>query len=857
MADDPVQSPDQTVPVYDISGPQPVLGDIPHAQVQDAITSGKYSFPKGQEISVFSPDGTPGTIPAEQAPEAFKSGYQYATPDLLNAQAEKEHYGSTGQQVITGLEGAAQGVAGPLAPLAERALGVNPEDIRKRAEYNPTTHSLSELGGFGAGALTGTGEAALLGKAGEGAAGLLGLGAEGASVGSRLAAGATKMATEMGLYQSGDEATKAVLDAPSSVGDAAAHIGMSALLGGVAGIPLTALGIGAKAAINSQVLRDFADRMAFRGSNVNLSEKLIQEAQDAHSLYHDMGSEIGGTDGIRAQAMKSLIPEVNDHIIGQAQDLVDQIGDTAENLGKSGDKAGMVDQLQQQAEKIKTAIDPQVDPLTNQPRVQLDSANIYDTMNQVKRQLGEWGKFNKAFVPLNEVEFRNSAKGLGSSFKAALEDEGIWGKAGSLQKDLNSAWSDAIPAVKDFESKFTTSIGGEKTIDPAKFNTYLSQNGRATTETIRQQMMGNFVDAVEKFSGATDKAYEAAGVENPFKMGSTQALRESLGVPTLGTKLADLWFDKLGAKGLGDVAGGAVGGALGHATGIPEAGFGGAYLGKWALGPVFTSIIKPLMEKGASMPAFQSAIKYSAAVLKGDHELTNTAANVFASQVKALSSHLYPSSDSVDTLDKKLKKFAENPKPMLNVAGNLGNYMPDHAQAVSQTTMNAVNYLNSQRPSNPKQSPLDSDLPVSKAQLAPFHRSLEIAEQPLMAFQHIKQGTLLPQDVNTLKTVYPDYYNKMSQKLMSAMTDHISEGGNVPYKLRQSASLFLGQPLDSTMTPSSIQAIQSMYAQNQPTSQAQAQPAGKGKKGAPSKLNKIASNLQTNDQARAARTNQT
>ena len=42
---------------------------------------------------------------------------------------------------------------------------------------------------------------------------------------------------------------------------------------------------------------------------------------------------------------------------------------------------------------------------------------------------------------------------------------------------------------------------------------------------------------------------------------------------------------------------------------------------------------------------------------------------------------------------------------------------------------------------------------------------------------------------------------------MSAMVDHIQTGASVPYKTRQSLSIFLGQPLDATMQPQSIQTI--------------------------------------------------
>jgi hypothetical protein len=148
-------------------------------------------------------------------------------------ESHDDHYGSTGQQIKAGIEGAAKGIAGPLATFAEtKLLGVKPEDIEGRAEANPWTHGLSEAAGFGVGALTGTGEAALLGRAGEAAAGAIGLG-EAATTGAKLAKAAATGATEMGLFQAGDDASKWLLNAPQTPGSVVSDVGLSALLGGV------------------------------------------------------------------------------------------------------------------------------------------------------------------------------------------------------------------------------------------------------------------------------------------------------------------------------------------------------------------------------------------------------------------------------------------------------------------------------------------------------------------------------------------------------------------------------------------------------------------------------------------------
>jgi hypothetical protein len=280
----------------------------------------------------------------------------------------------------------------------------------------------------------------------------------------------------------------------------------------------------------------------------------------------------------------------------------------------------------------------------------------------------------------------------------------------------------------------------------------------------------------------------------------------------------------------------------------------GGYLGKWALGPVFTSVIRPIMEHGPNMPAFRAATGYTKALLSGNAALTNSAAKLFEAGGKTVPSHFMPSDKDVKKLDEQVKGAALRPTSLMNVASKMEDYMPNHAQALTQTAGTAVSYLNSIRPQPVRTNPLDKEMPPSQGQVAAYTRQLEIAQQPLMVFQHMKNGTLQPADIKTLQTIYPDYYNKMKQEVMTAMTDHVSNDEHVPYKLRQSASLFMGQPLDSTMTPNSIQSIQSHYAAK--STQPQQQAAGMKVKKGTSKLGQTSENMMTANQSRQQRSNQ-
>lgn len=244
--------------------------------------------------------------------------------------------------------------------------------------------------------------------------------------------------------------------------------------------------------------------------------------------------------------------------------------------------------------------------------------------------------------------------------------------------------------------------------------------------------------------------------------------------------------------------------------------------------------------------AFKSMMEYAQNTIKGETKVTNAVKNVLKPSAEVMSLKSLPTDSDRNRLDKKLKEMQENPQAMMDVGGNLDHYMPDHAAAVPKTAMNAVNYLNSLRPQSTKANPLDAETKPSPQAKAMFDRALNVADAPLSILNHVKEGTLQAQDVINLKNIFPPLYSKLSQRLLQQVTEHTQKGLSIPYNTRMGLSLFLGQPLDSSMTPQGIQSIQSVYAPKQPQQPGQGQPATK--KGT-AHLDKVSSSYQTPGQA--------
>lgn len=238
-----------------------------------------------------------------------------------------------------------------------------------------------------------------------------------------------------------------------------------------------------------------------------------------------------------------------------------------------------------------------------------------------------------------------------------------------------------------------------------------------------------------------------------------------------------------------------------------------------------------LKRMGSSAPTsaggFKAMTQMISETMKGTNLVGKATKALFQAGKDVLPASLVPDQKIKDKLDEKVKDLQKNPHAMLDIGGQVGHYMPEHAQAMGQMAAQTTNYLNSQRPGTVQNSPLDRKMEPSKQASNAYQRTLGIAEQPLMPLQYLKDGELQAKDVQDLNAMYPSFYQHLKQKVSDEMMNHLTDESKIPYSKRMSLSLFLGQPLDSTLTPQGIMAAQSTFQQNaSPT-----QPAPKARGG--------------------------
>lgn len=254
-------------------------------------------------------------------------------------------------------------------------------------------------------------------------------------------------------------------------------------------------------------------------------------------------------------------------------------------------------------------------------------------------------------------------------------------------------------------------------------------------------------------------------------------------------------------------------------------------------------------DKDPNASSFKIMVDYIRQVLKGETNTSKAIDSLIKGAPIIIPQNLKPDEKVKEKLDKRVKQFGENPNAMLEMHQDFNHYMSDHGMAIAAASANAVNYLNAIRPIERRESPLDDPTPPSMIEKQNFDTALTIAQQPLMVLEDIKDGTLNSQKLLHLQNLYPDFYANIRFRIMNELVNVTEKKEKIPYQTRLGLSLFLGTPLDSTMKPEGIMALQPKMAQAQ--QQMPMMPQGGGRqKGSMKNINKLADQQLTPMQTR-------
>jgi hypothetical protein len=264
----------------------------------------------------------------------------------------------------------------------------------------------------------------------------------------------------------------------------------------------------------------------------------------------------------------------------------------------------------------------------------------------------------------------------------------------------------------------------------------------------------------------------------------------------------------------------------------------GIHVAKEGKEAVKLSLLKLLSSsQPANAEGFQSMANFINNVYKGQNTVAKGVGYVLGTGAKIAAIHNIPTQEDRDKLQKQIDKITQDPNK--NPQSSLGHYMDQHQAAMQAVTQKQVQYLNGLKPKDAIISPLEPHITASKAAMARYNRAMDIALNPMICLKKIKDGSLQATDCVDLSNMYPSLRNSIANQFTTEISKNFQTEESPSYKTRMGLSLFLGQALDDTMTPTSI-----MAAQPKPQQGPQQPPAPKGKgKGSPSKMSNKSSNL--------------
>lgn len=846
-----------------------------------------------------------------------------APPPGAEEYAQQELYGSPLQQFQAGLEGGVQGLLGEtLGSALLRTAGAKPEEMRARAEANPVTHGLSQAGGFTAGLLAGTGEAAVLSKAGEAATAGLG-------ISNKIGQAAIRGAFENALFASDVELAKKFNDDPNqTAGTAAIDLGLSTVIGGLAG------GLIGKAqqyfkpdtSIISEMDRAGVESGDFRASiesDPNIPREEKESIFSALSKKKENAPEIeAAAKAIGAPVLEGmtsdnqLIQKAEDALLNgpptvsslRRQALYKQGFDAAESAVDSslGDEAtfskaqlgnqlkeALATPIKQQAELLGQGYNElkqyhDIIPLSERSAPAI-ARNIEDLKelrlspsspegSLAKRVINEIENLktvddvkeyksilNRSISPtassgekrmvailsdkLTNLE-ENSVRRFAETMKTGAAKEKILGLL-DQREALNAQYKPFIEDVKELLGK----LGKRKVYGPQDALNYIAEE--LTPEQVVDRLFSKndseFLDFFQKKFPNEMKLmgqYQKSVIRDQASKAGELSLKQVFNqVNRLEPEIAGKIFSpeelekiqsaetyirnmpkNFNPSGTSHMS--AFRAFFEHPTGA-------------VLGNIRDYGLEKFIKLTSGQPELNVAAKLAQATVNGQKMVDRSMKALFSPEASILPTRLLVSDKNIEKLKKHVEDLSANPSQMLD-KGIQNNPIPEYNAAFGTMTAQAVQYLNSIRPKTGKAGALDTDRKPNQVEETSYNRAIAIAEQPLLALDHLKKGTLSQQDIQTLQAVHPALYRGLQMKLMESIINHTSKGKMIPYQIRPGLSLFLGQPVDSTFSPQNIIAAQPKPAM----APAQPQAAKGGKRsGSMQKLGKINAMYMTPQQA--------
>lgn len=829
--------------------------EAPAQSLTDAFKSGALTFQKGENVPVRLSDGSIGTVPAEHAQSVVDSGGELVTGDEYKAAENEARYGGVGGALAAVGEGAARGltvgISDPLAIGAARAFGgeqaaaATREHLAGVKEAHPIVSMGSELAGAaaplvfsgGASAPVEAAEVANVARegfaaeqaasrvaqaagvvrtavrgagvanrgiaaAGEAASGLtravVGEGGEGiAAFARKLAASTASGATEGSLYGIGNQISEDSLgDHELNAEKLLAAAGHGALLGGVLSGTLESAG-----ALSREVLGRMAPRISAAAEeqawkSLSPLKKFSEQAE---------ARMVGGTKGVgRVLLDEGVIPDTltgatPEQLLPRIQAAKDRVGaELSEAMAASGARV-RVDEIMRTVDDVikplekKAGFESVVSSLQKYreslieklaPMVETEAAPTLKKMVERRLSVGELETMGiRNWTPADAAEHGVTFRG-----NKAYVSEPI---AQAPEKMLARPHDVSVQALFEQRKALDDLVYKEaKSLDP--------QMRVAFMRDIRKGLADMEIQSIESAGKALGKTGEGAALKDLRKSYQALSIAEDAAETTTSRMATNRNFS------LSDNLHGAAMLASGHL----------------ALAPVVAAAHKVVRERGNAVAASllnkmhalygveQAAQRVDRQIERGVTGLLKAGGEV-RKRVAPFPSH----AESVKAVARAVADADGHADAIERATADIAEHAPNTANAFQRTAISATSFLASKIPPSARRfhspTPHAETPRVSDADADKFARYVQAVHDPVGILDDMKRGQVSREQVEAVKAVYPKLYQQIVQRIQSDMSERKTP---VPYETRKQMSILFGTPLDPTLTPAFVKAMQSTFA---------------------------------------------
>lgn len=730
---------------------------VPDEEVEEKISSGKFSFLKGERVHVLDKENQIYNLPAKDARRALESGYKFATEPIVEERRLREFVQSRPSDAA--MFGFLRSASFSLSDDLLQRAGVDERVIKMHREEHPGYSIAGELGGiFTPGGLTGA-AASLAGKVGTKAVGKI-LANRASGLAGKTIHGATRGAAEGAVIGTQQYVSRAILDDPDQRPLASEMILSSAGFGSVAGGLISVIGHALSKA--SPLLDKGKDYAYYRHLKARSPE---YDSITKRGLYRNRIYEIGKRlrELDKQKLTETNVKELDKLVIELEEKLLPQAGGEISRILKEIANA--------QKALGREVADEMFDPATVAARMrqeildkELNSGKVLSPTARrgIKQAEREIDAFEAAGGKLDmlESEVQKRIYQKLANYRRNTDPE----KFDLFQKMAYIIREESENALGRMEKKLGDRLGNKALLQEFKEakNIYrdLSDIHYLSASATRRADVNNIFSLTTFLTGGS---FGAAG---PLIFGTESAVTGGL-------------------SAVGSFAAGALARKFMKDNGMLLLGRVGDSISDYGKLLNNVGITTERIRRGANKVVQGTEV----AGLSTNYPVPKTPA-VALQQFRKQRKQLNETMRDEQSLFVRLQEAV----PSIPTAN------PDLTQYMQSTIVRALSFLSENLPTDPNAGrsvvfdPEKYD--PSNQELMDWQAYNEIINSPLSILRHISRGSLTPAHVRTLSQVYPDLYRYMQDELLKAMA---TRSPKIRMQQEVSLSTFVKQPIGAGM----------------------------------------------------------